>query len=508
MNKILKCLNKSVCRHGNKLALIDENIQLTYDEVNQLSSLLAEYIIELTQGEVEKPIVIYMGRSVYFVIAILAVLKSGCYYIPIEYPFPIERINFIKMDIKSNIIIVDNNTLNELKGVDSEIKLINPLDINTEEMKCSKIIRANSHDNNLCYTIYTSGTTGYPKGVCIQYNSLYNLVMSLFDAIYKEIPDNSRVALLASFSFDSSVKQIYCSLLFGHTLVISDKGTKYFGRKLLNFYSEWNIYLTDITPTLIRNIVLQSNKSIRCTVQYFLIGGEILTWQCVNEFVEKIGYLPKLVNLYGPTECCVDVSYYNIPYTKKIERGLVPIGKAIRNVQLDLVDDKGNYVTGTIGELLVTGVCVARGYVHKDEFNKFGVSNLVPNVRTYRTGDMAYKKPDGTYIIISRKDDQIKINGNRVELSEIELALKAHPFILDCVVLFDNNKLYCFAISSRKGELGLYTYLKNRLPNYMIPTSLLILDSLPINHNGKINKKVLQDLIQTKDKQFLLLKDW
>ncbi|MEK4510173.1 amino acid adenylation domain-containing protein [Paenibacillus sp. FSL K6-2524] len=508
MNKILKGLDESVRRHRNMLALIDENTQFTYDEVDRLSSLLAAKIVQYTQGETEKPVVIFMGRSVYFVISMIAVLKADCYYVPAEFPFPRERLDYIRRELNADIFIVDNKSYDELQGRDGELTIINLLELSTDEKIDTTYELANSEDHNLCYTIYTSGTTGKPKGVCIQYNSLYNLVISLYHGIYQYTPGHFRIALLASFSFDASVKQIYCSLLFGHTLVISDTDTKYFGRKLLNFYRKWDIYLTDITPTLIRNIVLQCNKSIPCNVQYFLIGGEVLTWQCVYDFIEKIGYSPKLINLYGPTECCVDVSYYYIPATNNVEHGPVPIGKAIENVQLDLIDDIGTKVTEACAELFVTGVCVARGYVHQDIDNKFGVSPLNPSVRTYRTGDIAYRDCDGNHIIVGRKDDQLKINGNRVELSEIEHTIKTHPFIQACVVLSNNNKLYCFAVSDLKESLALYDYLKDYLPSYMIPANLLFIDSLPINHNGKIDKKVFHEIIKAKDRPFLLLKDW
>lgn len=507
MNKFLKGLKESLQINRDSVALIDENNQFTYFEVDRLSSLLAAEITQYTKGGTEKPVIIFMERSVYFVVSILAILKAGCFYIPIERPFPSERLRLIKEEVNCNIFIIDNKSLDDLRGIEfqDELFIINPLTV-TKTVSIQQW-QDKTDDYNLCYTIYTSGTTGKPKGVCIQYDSLYNLVQSLYEVIYRDIPKYSRVALIASFSFDASVKQIFCSLYFGHTLVISDKDTKYFGRKLLNFYKKWSVYLSDITPTLIKNIVLQINETTKCNVQYFLIGGEVLTWECVHDFIEKIGYFPKLINLYGPTECCVDVSYYTINVTTN-KFGPVPIGKSIKNVQLNLVDENGEDVGETIGELMVTGICVARGYVDQNIDKKFGVSALHGNVRTYKTGDIARREPDGNYIIFGRNDDQIKINGNRVELSEIESIIIAHPLVQACSVIFYKNKLYCLIVSKHKETLGLQKYLKQHLPKYMIPTHLLPLDSLPINQNGKIDREFLQDLIKGKTRKFILLKDW
>lgn len=489
MNNLLNKLFDSINKFRDRTALDDGLKSLTYLELDTQSTILAKKIIEITNDQLEIPVIIYMERSINFIVSILAVLKAGCYYIPVEYPSPKERLLNIIKDSNCSILLCDRQDIVSIYQMN-----IICYSAFLEEKVDTENIFPKANNQNLCYAIYTSGTTGKPKGVCIQYDSLFNLIEALNQKIYCNIPECSRIAVVSSFSFDASVKQIFCCMLFGHTLVICDKNSKYFGRKLLSFYKKQKIFLTDITPTLMNNIILQNNSYNKCDVQYFLIGGENLSWSTVYSFINKLGYQPHLINLYGPTEACVDVSSYELPLVKnnQQEKGYVPIGTSIANIKLDLLDEFGSITQNNQGELMISGLGVARGYM-THPMNNFGIHPEFPDMRTYRTGDLACRE-NGIYKIIGRVDDQVKVHGNRVELSEIAYTIKTHPAIKECFVFYENKKIYCFIQKSNKKMIDLYTYLLKYLPPYMIPHGAYMLKKFPINDNGKIDKVKLKQI--------------
>lgn len=496
MNSLLNKLIEGMQKYSEEIAVKCNDVEISYQKLNANSLKIANKINTIIVGT-ENPIIIYMERGVDFVVSIMGVLRSGNYYIPIEKPYPKERIKHIIKETGSKVILVDNSFSNELLELNNDIRFIEYENIINEEINEGNLYSLeNIPTNNLCYAIYTSGSTGTPKGVGIQYDSLIHLIGELEKIIYSNINYHINVALVASLSFDASIKQIFCALLCGHTLVIVDVSTKQFGRKLVNFFNNNNIYLSDMTPTILRNILLQSRESLCIRIRYFLIGGEVLFWEDLKKLFKKIDYNPIIINLYGPTECCVDVSAYKLELnTEPIQEGVVSVGKPLGLIKTKILKENGKEAEANEnGELIVYGVCVSRGYInHKSK--SFGFDEKL-NMKYYHTGDKAYKNEEGLIYIEGRLDDQIKIYGNRVQLKEIEIIINNNCKVKDCSIVFYKNTLYCFFVPNDNKEKFCITGLEKFLPYYMIPKYGIPIKSIPINKNGKVDKQLLISYIK------------
>lgn len=332
--------------------------------------------------------------------------------------------------------------------------------------------------------MYTSGTTGKPKGVKITYENLMNLIKSFEKIIYHNYDEHINVAVIAPFSFDASVKQIYCSLYYGNSLIIANNIDKCIGRKLVDFWNKNNINITDITPSYIE-IILQSRKKIKSIV--FLIGGESLHWNKVEQLRKLTDGTCSIINLYGPTECCVDVAYNIIADETNKKYGTVPIGIPLENTYLKIKDENGVDICkrGKKGELCIIGKQVGAGYINK---NKGGYYKERGN-NAYKTGDIAFYDENWEIHIIGRKDNQIKINGNRVELEEVKYVFQKVTKIEEVIVCFDNisRKIICF-INNKEKQLSYKEVVKEMsiyINKYMIPNKIVRVEYFPLNENGK-----------------------
>ncbi len=472
---------KEVSRQGQiAVAFGDEFI--SYKELDEKSDLVAWEIYRKINGTQKIPVVIYEPRGIEFIIHIIAVLKCGCFYIPIEPSIPLERVISIYNDVGASLIIsnmdIDCDDLSVLK-IDSSLE-------------CHDIFEYSEISNDdLIYIIYTSGTSGKPKGVKIMYRNLYNLLQSFYDILYHHFSSPVNIGVMAAFSFDASVKQIYAALYFGHTLVIAKENVKAFGRKIHNFHNKYNIAVCDCTPSHLKLMLNQRTQN--CSkVKYLLIGGEKLNWVTLKEYAEKHLYVPTFINVYGPTECCVDSSYYIVgdDYNKE---GSVPIGSPLKNTKLLLIDDDG-FVIDTpqkIGELWIEGEQVGDGYVKAD--NSSFIVNSEGKKYIYKTGDLVMYNNENEIIVISRKDRQTKINGFRIELDEITNLIDS--FIKDTsYVMCHNNELYAYITCKDKTE-ELKNFLTKMLPNYMLPKRYIAIGKIPLTYNGKVDEKKLLKML-------------
>lgn len=484
-NKILERIELYSREYPERMAIKFMGNSITYkrleNEVDRLSRIIGKY-----KSRRSEPILIYMDRGMEFVIAILGTQKSGCYYIPIECPFPMERITTILNDLKCKIVI----TIEKYKHIfEDNIKV---LCMDEEE---SVFEQSDNHcdisNNDLAYIIYTSGTTGTPKGVKIMYKNLLNLVDSFYDIIYKDISGILNIGVIASFSFDASIKQIFCALFYGHTLVIAEQETKFFGKRIEYFLKQNDIDIIDVTPTILKILNLQKMNVISKDI-IILVGGENLKWETLYD-AKNILINAKFINVYGPTECCVDSSYYIIDNEQlKKNKGTVPIGSPLKNTILQIVDENGeNILEEGVGELCIVGAQVGAGYVGLNS-TQFLIQKNGQN--KYFTGDIA-KYKDGNIYILGRNDSQIKINGYRVDVNEIEVMAKRFGIkeVIIGVNKRNNNDIltmyYCDKMDINEKEI--VEYLKKYLPTYMIPKRYIRLESMPINKNGKIDINLL-----------------
>lgn len=483
----------------DRAAIAYVNEEITYQQLAKKSDLIAMKIMECvgTKALIQIPVVIIMERGINFVVSILGVLKSGQYYIPIEMPYPKERLEEILFQVDDCIVITDQDY--DLLYNKSNIIKIN-IEVIENSFDTSDLVPGKKKltCNDYCYMIFTSGTEGNPKGVLIKYQSLCNLVQNFLNQIYDEFDEFIHVGMLSSFGFDASIKQIFGALYYGHKLVISQRNDRMFSTRIQYFFSKNNISVVDGTPSIYQLLIKKENKN-DWNVKYFLIGGEVMKRSFVNEFIHYLNYKAKIINVYGPTECCVDASYHLVLENEIEETEYVSIGKPIQNAYFHLHDSDGHIIDeiGKEGELYISGVLVAEGYF-KQKSNRF-IESYLDYGRTYKTGDLAVRNSNGDYFILGRIDDQVKVNGNRLEICEVEQTISNYIH-RDVVVCLEKEKkcdfLYAFIYGVFKDthevEKDIYQYLKEKIPSYGIPKKLFFLDDeIPMTNNGKIDRKYL-----------------
>lgn len=490
MSNFLRRLRINAEQYGDREAIVFGTQRITYKELEVETDKLAAALSKRLSGK-QVPVIIYYSRGIEFIKIMLAVIKCDCFYIPLEEIYPVDRVRTIYRDINAEIIISD------LLDSDYDMKVFNPETDSIVEDGSWKAEKIGRNDQDIIYVMYTSGTTGMPKGIAIKDENVDNLINTFGRILYNHFEENINVGLIAPFSFDTSVKQIYCALYYAKTLVIADYTVRSFGRKIHDFHNKHALTICDATPSHIKLMLIQKSKQ-PSKLPYLFIGGENLQWSLLKEYREQINRDCKFVNLYGPTECCVDVSYNFIDEISH-DHGSVPIGKEFDNTTLVIQDENGqSALNDGIGELIVYGKQVGFGYVGNNKadgyiFNDDGVAI------GYRTGDLARYDDEHNIIILSRKDRQVKINGYRIELGEIESRIK------DCcgtqchVAYFNSEKkagLIAFVVKGPKecNKNKLNDHLIKYLMPYMIPKEYVFLDSLPLNTNGKIDEKKLRDI--------------
>lgn len=493
---INQLFEEQVEKSPNNIAVICKGKELTYKELNEKSNQLARQLIE--KGVKSDTIVALMAeRSIEMIIGILGIIKAGGAYLPIEPKSPLERIKYMLDNSQSEILLIQKELNEQYELGERHIVLIDNENLNEVAKENLEDIRAT---NNLAYIIYTSGSTGRPKGVMVEDRNVINLVYSLSDKVYKKYDGLLNVALIAPYVFDASVQQIFATLLLGHTLNIVGEDDRLSGKGLVDYYKENKIDISDGTPVHL-SLLMQDKKGLAdedMRVKHFIIGGEALPLETVKAF-KKI-CKSQITNVYGPTECCVDSTSYEIEEEEFDKLTSIPIGRPLPNERIHILDKDLNVVPiGVAGELYISGEGVSRGYLNNDELTKEKfISSPFKNGETmYKTGDLARWLSDGNIEFLGRLDYQVKIRGYRIEIGEIEAQLLNHEKIKETVVLVkedeSNNKYLCAYIVA---ETELTTqeireHLRQQLPDYMIPSNFVQLEKMPLTSNGKIDRKSL-----------------
>ena len=484
---IIELFEEQVEKTPDNTALVFENDSLTYKELNEKANQLANFI--KTEGFAPEDIIcILLDKSIEMIIAILAILKNRCAYLPIDITYPQERIEYIIKDSKSKLLLTskNQNTFNlPIKSIYIDLDNNN---IYNSDSKANISMTRNSTD--LAYIMYTSGSTGNPKGVMIENKSISRLIIN---NNYIKFQKNDRILQTGSIVFDACTFEIWGAFLNGLPLYIIKKEDLLDESIFHEYILKNKITVLWLTAPLF-NQLCESNPHMFKTVRCLLTGGDVLSPKHIN-MVKLANPNLTIINGYGPTEnttfsCCYQIDK---KYTDSI-----PIGGPIANSTCYVVSNDNNLQPiGIPGELWVGGDGVARGYFNNDKMTseKFIYSNIV-NTRIYKTGDLVKWDSDGHLIFLGRIDNQIKIRGFRVELSEISTVINSYEHVKEVYTIFDtvhNKKAICSYIVADK-EINfedLKKYLGNQLPKYMIPTYFMQLDSLPINQNGKVNKKLL-----------------
>ncbi len=497
MESFIAKLKDNAVKLPNEIAISYGEQELTYSELDNITDMISYNLGAVIKYRRQMPIVIYMERSMEFILAIISILKCGCYYIPIEKPIPEERVKYIINDVSAKVVIteklsdfgvdVKSVSIEQLKSISESI--VHNVDIETE-------------DEDIVYCIYTSGTSGVPKGVLIMHKNLYNLIDSFYEIVYGRLKYEDKIAVVASFSFDASVKQIFCALYYGHSLVIVPSKIKYFGRKFNHFLKEQKITLCDMTPSLLDLMISQRIDELYA-VPYILVGGEILETELVIRYYSMYSnQRTTVINVYGPTECCVDVSYYYVHINKDAKSyKSVPIGSTLKNTYIDIMDENGEKISsdGILGEIYVSGAQVGAGYINNYN-TSFGVDKIT-GLPYYKTGDLAFYEKKDIYIV-GRKDSQIKINGYRVDLGEIRERINYYKKGKYLVQLYKNgcfNRIVVFYENTGEYTLDIRTlkeYLSKYLPIYMVPDIYIGIERIPLSANGKVEYKELYNLYE------------
>lgn len=452
---IQELFKQQVKKMPNNIALIHENKSISYKELDQKSDILMNILINKYNVQNNQFIFVYMKKNINLIISIIAILKCGCTYVPIDENNSEERIKIILNDINSDLL---------LTNFDNYIKIKNKINLNNINWEYN-LINNNIRKNNIVYVLYTSGTTGKPKGVIINQKNLINVVYHAIN--YYEIKHTSRIFQFSSIGFDIFAKEIFPYLLSGASIYIYDNNFKN-----INYQINKCTHLST-TPNILNS--LEYSNSLKVVSS----GGS----KCTKEIINKWSKNCKFINSYGPTECTI----YSICTTLNDNNKIV-IGKPIYNTNCYIIKNNSITPIGIIGEIWIGGIGVSDGYINNEKLTneKFIKFN---GERVYKTGDYGKWTENGEIEFHDRIDNQIKINGIRIELGEIETVIKNIIEIDNCVVIFEKNKLYCF--TSPKTNINIKDKLLTKLPKYMIPSFYYSLEKIPLNLNGKIDKSEL-----------------
>ncbi|CAH0138556.1 amino acid adenylation domain-containing protein [Chryseobacterium sp. Bi04] len=494
---------KQVDLHSENTAVVCQGREITYKELNRRSNQLANVLLE--KGIKEGMYVpVWLDRSLEWAVAILAILKTGAAYVPIDPAYPVRRVEYMLADTAAQIIIT-NHLLGKLlsENENAAVFVLDQMeDLDHLSSQQPDIV---IHQDALAYTIYTSGSTGKPKGVMISHQAIQHLVT--WHNHHFHVDYTSRLTVVAGLAFDISVWEVWSALTSGATVFIADHEERTNAAALVGFYHK-NRITHGFVPTVLAPAALEETMKYKdLSLKYLFTGGEKLKPVLTSE----LSY--ELVDYYGPTECTVFATFKKVKDTNGKYRS--SIGKPIANAKAYILDEKMEPLpVGAVGELYIGGDILAKGYLHNEELTatKF-IANPFSGMGTlYRTGDLARWHEDGEIEFLGRIDNQVKIRGFRVELGEIERTLTRQENIREAVVITKetvggNNKyLVAFIVpeaSVEKDVTLIRSQLKEELPGYMIPSQIIFIDTIPITANGKTDTHVLKELADKEAREFV-----
>ncbi|MEH2266226.1 non-ribosomal peptide synthetase [Nostoc sp.] len=474
-----------VAKNPNNLALVFESQRLTYQQLNQKANQLAHYLIQNYQIQPDTLIGICVERSFEMIIGVLGILKAGAAYVPIDPNYPQERIGFMLQDCGTSLLLTQSFLKDKLSLTELKHQVI-CLDEDTLSSAFTDNPNIQITSNNLAYIIYTSGSTGRPKGVMIEHQAIVNLALAWAKTF--QVQPQSRWLQFGSFSFDLSIGEIATALSAGACLYLAHKETLLPSQALVDLLADCKISHFALPPSALSVLP----QAILPDLQAIIVGGEA----CPAELVTQWGTERCFFNCYGPTESTVIATIASCE-----QNGKKPsIGQPLSNIRIYILDANNQPLPpGIPGELCIAGVGLARGYLNRPDLTaeKFiEVELFGKSERIYQTGDLVKWNYDGNIEYLGRIDAQVKLRGFRIELGEIESILLQHTSVKEAVVILyetDNNQSLVAYLTGITTDLSiqLKNDLKSRLPDYMIPAQIIVLDKLPLTPNGKIDRKAL-----------------
>ncbi|GAX45463.1 amino acid adenylation domain-containing protein [Tolypothrix sp. NIES-4075] len=507
-----KCIHQlfeeQVERTPDAVAVVFDNQQLTYQQLNTRANSLAHYLKSLGVGA-DVLVGLCVERSVEMIVGLLGILKAGGAYVPLDPDYPKDRLAYMLNDSQVAVLLTQEKLLTSLPEHSARVVCLDKdwQDI-SQENKDNPV--TNSTTDNLAYVIYTSGSTGQPKGTLVNHSNVVRLFAAT-DAWYKFNCDDVWT-LFHSYAFDFSVWEIWGALLYGGRLVIVPYLVTRSPELFYKLLVQQQVTVLNQTPSAFRQLIQAEQSGVTAgelNLRLVIFGGEALEIKSLQPWFERHGdTTPQLVNMYGITETTVHVTYR--PLSKAdLNHNASVIGRPIPDLQVYVLDEyKQPVPIGVPGEMYVGGAGVTRGYLHRPGLTaeRF-ISNPFGQSKLYKTGDLARYLPNGDLEYLGRIDNQVKIRGFRIELGEIEALLASHPDVWETVVLVREDepgdtctersrskRLVAYVVLKTKQSFTvaeIRRFLTDQLPSYMIPSAFVLLESLPLTSNGKVDKRAL-----------------
>ena len=495
-----KCIHQlfeeQVEKNPDAIAVVFAQQQLTYQQLNAKANQLAHYLQSLGVKP-ETLVGICINRSVEMMVGLLGILKAGGAYVPLEPSYPTERLAYMLEDAAMPVLLTSESVWSVLPEHSAQVVCLdsnwNAIANQSTENPLSGVT-----PENLAYVIYTSGSTGKPKGTMIIHAGVVNYLSWCTEAY--QVKEGNGVPVNSSIGFDATITALFSPLLTGKKVILLPETDEI--EALSQFLcSQSNLSLVKLTPAHLQilNTLIPTEKA-SSQARAFITGGEALPAKTVSSWSNNAPET-KLINEYGPTETVVGCCVYQLKPEDSFKE-IVPIGRPIANTQLYILDQHQQPVPiGVAGELHIGGAGLARGYLNRP---KLTAEKFIPNPfdnknsKLYKTGDLARYLPDGNIEYLGRIDNQVKIRGFRIELGEIESSLATHPQVQQTVVISrednpGNKRLVAYVVSSDPSlsSMELQPYLLSKLPEYMVPSAFVLLETLPLTPNGKVDRKAL-----------------
>jgi amino acid adenylation domain-containing protein/FkbM family methyltransferase len=490
---VVSLFEEQVERTPQSVALIFEDEEVSYEELNRRANQVGRYLRK--EGvRAESLVAVMMERSVEMIVALLGILKAGGAYVPVDPEYPQERVQYMLEDGGAEVLLTQSWLADSCPQITARIICVDTEWELIAESSNDNLIGAAIDGDNLAYVIYTSGSTGRPKGVQISHLSLLNLLLS-FRRLHTVAASQTWLAL-TSLSFDIAALELFLPLITGARLLVARRDDAGDAAALIALQERWQVSVMQATPSTWRMLVDAGWRNEREVL--VLCGGEALGWELAQRLSEGGR---RVWNLYGPTETTIWSSRWEV----EREAGRVCIGRGLDNTEMYVMDRRMRMVgVGVEGELYIGGGGVARGYLKQAELT---AERFTPNpfareagARLYRTGDRVRRLADGNIEYIGRGDEQVKIRGHRIELGEIESVLMEHESVREAVVVAregaggTDKRLVAYVIGAGEEKINtreLQEYVKERLPQYMVPSIVIEMEKMPLTPNGKVDRRAL-----------------
>lgn len=483
-------------RRPEATALIYEGTHLTYRELNQRANQLAHYLKKLGVGQ-EVCVGLCMERSLNMVVCLLGILKAGGAYVPLDPTYPKDRLAFMLQDTRAPVLLTEQHLLNLLPTQGLKVICLDR-DWQVVSQEPSENLKSETTARNLAYVMYTSGSTGKPKGVEIRH---YSIIRLLFGVKYVDLDETKTILHMAPISFDASTFEVWGALLHGARCILYPERiptSKNIGAAI----DAHDVTTVWLTASLFNTVIDEEPQALK-NVRQVLTGGEALSVHHIRRALEVLPST-QIINGYGPTESTTFTCCHPIAGPLDENTRSIPIGRPITNTQVYILDAHlAPTPIGIPGELYIGGDGLARGYLNRPELTeeKFipNPFSSKPDARLYKTGDLVRYLPDGTIEFLGRRDHQVKIRGFRIEPGEIEAALQQHPAMRAAIVVVredtpGNKRLVAYMVPHQHQDIKaneLRRFLRESLPEYMIPSAFVILESFPQTPSGKIDRQAL-----------------